>query len=194
MSKETACLVCLDDDSLACIDGARLSDSLFVKFSVACLNRSLQGGDILLQAIVKWNFCELFKVNQNCPTKWHSLQISKVQWEQLPFWLLKIKLDGLPHLYSVCRVVLFTSSGIQTRRIQLTTVTRKERSILDRRLGKPSCLESNIHLLHLGRRACSGCSSCYDAVLEGKKMRNLKNLEHFEVSGKTKFYLADLGR
>lgn len=41
MSKETACLVCWDDDSLACIDGTRLSDSLFVKFSVACLNRSL---------------------------------------------------------------------------------------------------------------------------------------------------------
>jgi len=42
MSKETACLVCWDDDSLACIDGTRLSDSLFVKFSVACLNRSLR--------------------------------------------------------------------------------------------------------------------------------------------------------
>lgn len=85
MSKETACLVCLDDDSLACIDGARLSDSLFVKFSIACLNHSLQGGDILLQAIAEWIFCELFKVNQNCPTKWHSLQISKVQWKWLPF-------------------------------------------------------------------------------------------------------------
>lgn len=53
MSKETACLVCLDDDSLSCIDRARLSDSLFVKFSVACLNHSLWGGDILLQAIVE---------------------------------------------------------------------------------------------------------------------------------------------
>lgn len=85
MSKETACLVCLDDDSLACIDGARLLDSLFVKFSVACLNHSLQGGDILLQAIVEWNFCELFKVSQHCPTKHHSWKISKVQWKQLPF-------------------------------------------------------------------------------------------------------------
>lgn len=53
MSKETASLVCLDDDSPACTDGARLSDSLFVKFSVACLNRTLQRGDILLQAIVE---------------------------------------------------------------------------------------------------------------------------------------------
>ena len=194
MSKETACLVCLDDDSLACIDRARLSDSLFVKFSVACLNRSLRGSDILLQAIVERNFCELFKVNQNCPTKWHSLQISKVQWEQLPFWLLKSKLDGLPHLRTVRRVVLLTSFGIQTRRIQLTTVIRKERPILDRRLGKLSRLESNIHLLHLGRHACSGYSLCYDAVLEEKQMRNLKNLGHLGVSRKTKFHLADLGQ
>lgn len=43
---------CLDDDSVACIDGARLSDRLYVKFSVACLNQLLEGGDILLCAIV----------------------------------------------------------------------------------------------------------------------------------------------
>lgn len=73
-------------------------------------------------------------------------------------------------------------------------MTRKERSILERRLGKLSGLESNIHLLPLGRRACSGCSLCYDTVLEEKKMRKLKNLENAPVgSRKTKFYLADLG-
>jgi len=86
---------------------------------------------------------------------------------------------------------MFFSSGIQTRRAQLTTVTRKERSILD---GRLSCLESDIHLLHLGRCACSGCSSCYNALLEEKEMRNLKNFGHLVVSRKTKFYLADLGR
>lgn len=171
MSKETACLVCLDDDSLACIDGARLSDSLFVKFSIACLNRSLRGGNILLQAIVEQNFCELFKVNQSCPTEQHPLQISKVQWEQLPFWLLKMKLDGLPPLCTMCRVVLCTSSGIQMRRIQLTTVTREEKSVIDRSLGKPSHLESNMHLLHLGRRASLGWSLCYDAVLKKRQWR-----------------------
>lgn len=43
---------CLDDDSGACIDGTGLSNRLYVKFSVACLNRFLGAGDILLHTIV----------------------------------------------------------------------------------------------------------------------------------------------
>lgn len=68
----------------------------------------------------------------------------------------------------------------------MTTVTKKERFILDRRLGKPSHLESHIHLLHLGRRVCSACSLCYDAVLEEKEMKTLKTVRHLVVSAKNK--------
>jgi len=63
MSKETACLVCLYDDSLACTDGARLSDRLLVKFSVALLVLIVLYGEVtfLLKAIVSEIFVNCLK-------------------------------------------------------------------------------------------------------------------------------------